>query len=102
MVTVYLAAGSPTRKAVEEVIPSDQLPRVVVETVAWNETPQRADMVLTTNALSSALEGWAGRKGAFLVVLPEAGRYLADKVMSALVAGTDLVLVDARLQKVKV
>lgn len=101
-VTVYLAASSPTRKAIQEVIPSDQLPLVQLETTTWKQAPKRAHMVLTTNALSSALERWASVHHAYPVVLPEAGKYLALKVRNHLESGEDLVLLDARLAKVTV
>lgn len=104
-VTLYLAFGGRAKKAAEEAIPGDLWPKIKQRHIqVRKDVPPRGHMVLQVGSGAPSLEQerFAARKGAFIVALPEAGKYLEDKVRNALDTDVDLVLLDAGLMNVSV
>lgn len=101
-VTVHLAAKSPTRKAVKAAIPVHLHGKVEFITTQFLKEPKTAQLVITTNQLGAAVERWAARHMAMVVVLPEGCEYLQQRVNNALDGDQDLVILDFRLDKLAV
>jgi hypothetical protein len=104
-VTLYLAHGGRAKKAAETAIPGDLWPKIKQKHITIRkDVPARGHMVLQVGGGKPSIEQehFAARKGAFIVCLPEAGKYLEAKVRNALDAGHDLILLDAGLMNVSV
>jgi hypothetical protein len=104
-VTLCLAKGGRVKKAAEEAIPGDLWPLIKQRHIDIRKNvPARGNLVLQVGSGKPSIdqEHFAARKGAFIVCLPEAGKYLEDKVRNALESETDLVLLDVGLMTVSV
>lgn len=72
---------------------STGLTKLNVHKPRWRELPRQFDYVATTSQLSSGIERFAAGYGAIVIVMPEAGFWLADRARKFLspltVLGTD-------------
>jgi hypothetical protein len=87
-----------TLTAFQSAVASNFMTFIDVKQVSHKGIPSRATYVVTTGHLGTPVERFAARLGAQPVVLPEAHKFLDEKVSLAINAGSELVIVGYDLE----
>lgn len=104
MVTLYLKPSTTITKAAQRAILGNHWSKVRKTFVfRTKDIPKKADFVLFggTSQPEVKLEWWAATKGGCVLCLPEAEDYLSSLVECALDTGSNLVLLDSSLRKLR-